>query len=74
MSDDPTQDVEEEELLSTSTLRGILLLGGVASVAYIAFEFWMAQRAVDAVAPQRPGLIRVPISLPIVPSSSTRRL
>ncbi len=71
--DDPTQDVEEEELLSTSTLRGILLLGGVASVAYIAFQFWMAQRAVDAVAPKQMNLIRVPISLPIAPLSPTRR-
>ncbi len=55
----------EDEILSTSTLRGILLLGGVASVAYLAYEFWYKQRAVERALPKKPRVIRIPIELPI---------
>ncbi len=58
-------DAADEPLLGTSTLRGILLLGGVAAVAFVAYQFWYKQRLVDLSAPKRKPLIRVPISLPI---------
>lgn len=58
--------IEDEPILGTSTLRGILLLGGVAAVAYIAYEFWYKQRALEMGAPVRKSVVRVPISLPIV--------
>ncbi len=57
-------EIEEEPLLGTSTLRGILLLGGVAAVAYIAYQFWLQQRKVVAAVPLRPRIIRVPVELP----------
>ncbi len=65
--DDVNEVVQEEDdpLLGTSTLRGILLLGGVGVVAYIAYTFWQNQRNKEAATPQRTKIIRVPIELPI---------
>lgn len=54
-----------DPLLGTSTLRGLLLLGGVAAVAYLAYEFWRKQRKADAALPVRPRFVRVPVELPI---------
>ncbi len=57
--------VQDDPLLGTSTLRGILLLGGVAAVAFLAYEFWYKQRAKEISAPVRRNVIRVPIELPL---------
>ncbi len=57
---------EPDPLLGTSTLRGILLLGGVAAVAFLAYQFWYKQRAIEHASPRKANLIRIPISLPIV--------
>ncbi len=62
MDDLATQD---EPLLGTSTLRGLLLLGGVAAVAYLAYEFWYKQRAAEGSAPAKKSVVRIPIELPI---------
>lgn len=63
--DDTVQD-DDEPILGTSTLRGILLLGGVAAVAYVAYQFWYKQRALEMSSPaKRTPVIRVPIQLPI---------
>lgn len=64
--------VESDPILGTSTLRGILLLGGVAAVAYIAYEFWLKQKAFAAALPAKPQVIRVPVELPI-PAKSARK-
>ncbi len=57
--------VQDEPLLGTSTLRGILLLGGVATVAYLAYQFWYKTKKNEMALPQRPKTIRIPIELPI---------
>ncbi len=56
---------DSDPLLGTSTLRGLLLLSGVAAVAYLAYEFWWKQRKADAALPVRPRIVRVPVELPI---------
>lgn len=57
--------IQDEPILGTSTLRGILLLGGVAAVAYLAYEFWYKQRQAEGAAPIKKNVIRIPIELPI---------
>lgn len=60
------EEEDDEPILGTSTLRGILLLGGVAAVAYIAYEFWYKQRSLEMSTPTpKPAVIRVPIQLPV---------
>jgi len=54
---------EDDPILGTSTLRGILLLGGVAVVAYIAYTMWKNQKAVEMSLSHTPNIVRVPIAL-----------
>ncbi len=63
MSDAVEQD--EDQLLGTSALRGILLLGGVAVVSFFAWKYWNKIKKSEAATPHRPLAIRVPIELPI---------
>ncbi len=58
-------DGADEELLGTSTLRGILLLSGVVAVAYISYRFWYRQKKLEIAAPVRRAPIRVPLDLPV---------
>lgn len=58
---------EDDPILGTSTLRGILLLGGVAAVAYLAYQFWYKQRAAELSSPVHRNVVRIPIQLPISP-------
>ncbi len=57
--------VQEDPVLGTSTLRGVLLLGGVAAVAYLAYEFWYKQRQSEGLVKAIKNTIRVPINLPL---------
>lgn len=57
--------VESEPFLNTNTLRGILLLGGVAAVAFLAYKFWYIQKAAESVGPVQKQIVRVPIELPL---------
>lgn len=65
---EPTIIEESDPLLGTSTLRGLLLLGGVAAVAYIAYQFYKKSKMAEAFAPQVARTIRVPVELPIPPA------
>ena len=56
---------EDDPLLGTSTLRGILLLGGVAAVAYVAYKLWKNQKAVEMSLPRTPNVVRIPIAAPV---------
>ncbi len=56
---------EEDSLLGTSALRGILLLGGVATISYFAWKYWNKIRTLESSAPKREAVVRVPISLPL---------
>ena len=56
---------ESDQLLNDSTLRGILLLGGVVAAAYIGYKIYLHQRTIDAANPIGQRIIRVPIELPI---------
>lgn len=67
---DATQD---EPFLGTSTLRGILLLGGVVAVAYVSFKLWKKQKAVEASLPQKQNLIRIPIAAPVLAQRTPRK-
>ena len=64
---------ESDPLLGTSTLRGLLLLGGVAAVAYIGYQFWRKAKAADAYAPTLPRTIRVPVELPLPPVKNSAK-
>lgn len=56
---------EQDELLGTSTLRGILLLGGVSVVAYLAWKYWKRTRVADLSSPHKTQVVRIPIELPL---------
>lgn len=56
-------DESDDALLGTSTLRGILLLGGVGVVAFLAYKFWKRQKSGEV--PPRASTIRVPVNLPL---------
>ncbi len=64
---------ESEPLLGTSTLRGLLLLGGVAAVAYIGYQVWRKSKATEGMALQQPRTIRVPVELPLPANKSANR-
>ncbi len=72
MNEEPIIIEESEPILGTSTLRGLLLLGGVAAVAYIAYEVWRKTKAVESLAPQMSRTIRIPVELPIPPAKKVR--
>lgn len=73
MDDQPVIIEESDPLLGTSTLRGLLLLGGVAAVAYIAYEVWRKTKAVESALPMQPRTIRVPVELPIPAAKNVRK-
>ncbi len=56
---------ESSELLTDSTLRGILLVGGLAMAGYVAYKIWLQQKSQDSTHPEISKPIRVPIELPI---------
>ena len=64
---------ESDPLLGTSTLRGILLLGGVAAVAYIAYKFYLQSKKADTGRSAQSKFIRVPVELPIPANKSVRK-
>lgn len=53
---------DENQIIGTSTIRGVVLLGGVALVAYLAFRYWMKIKASEQPAFQMP--ISIPVELP----------
>lgn len=63
MMNDAVED--EDSLLGTSTLRGILLLGGVVTVAFLAWKYWRGIKKSDTSAARRPALVRIPVQLPV---------
>ncbi len=56
---------EEDSLLNASTLRGILLLGGVAAVGFIAWKYWRTLKSSEVEKPAAARIVRVPIELPL---------
>jgi hypothetical protein len=58
-------EFEPEPLVGTSAVRGVLLLGGVATVAFFAWKYWNNIRALDS-GGSKPAVVRIPISLPLV--------
>ncbi len=56
-------DVDDEPLIGASTVRGVLMLGGVATVAYIAFRYWQKVKAEQTNKPAH--TIQIPVELPI---------
>ncbi len=55
--------MDEDDLLGPSLIRGVLLLGGVATVAYLAFQYWRKVKAAELNKP--PKSIQIPVELPI---------
>lgn len=51
------------ELVSTSTIRGVLLLGGIATVAYIGFRYWQKVKAAEVV--RAPRQLSIPVNEPV---------
>lgn len=58
----PADDVEEYELLSGSTLKGVILFGGVLVAGFVALRLYEKERAKDST--QSPRMIKIPIQLP----------
>ncbi len=54
---------QEDSLLGTSTIRGILLLGGVAVTGFFAWKYW--RNVKTSTPPPKPRIIRIPVELPI---------
>ncbi len=65
MSNENDADEDEDSLLGTSALRGILLLGGVATLGFFAWKYWRTIKISDV--PHQERLIRVPVELPLPP-------
>ncbi len=55
---------ESSELLTDSTLRGILLVGALGMAGYVAYKIWLQQKSLDSTHPSIAKPIRVPIELP----------
>ncbi len=70
---DNAAEQQEESLLGTSTLRGILLLGGVATVSFFAWKYWSKIKALESSAPRKPRVIRIPVELPLVQDKSKKK-
>ena len=56
------EEIQREPLIGTSTVRGVLLLGGVATVAYLAFKYYIAVEQQKAAAP---APVTIPIGVPV---------
>lgn len=55
-------EVEQYEILSSSTLKGIVLLGGVLMAAVVALRLYEKERSRDVASV--PGIVRIPVQLP----------
>lgn len=54
---------DDDALIGTSLIRGVLLIGGVATVAYLAFRYWQKIKGAELNLP--PKTIQIPLGLPI---------
>lgn len=55
-------DVEQYELLSGNSLKGIVLFGGVVVAGIVALKLYQKAKAHDVV--QQAKVIRIPVTLP----------
>ena len=55
---------EEDKLLSTSMLRGILIIGGLGIAGVVAYLWWKKQKSSEVVS--APKTVTIPISLPTI--------
>lgn len=56
------EDIKDFELASSSTIKGISLIGVVAFTAYIGYKFWNKSRSTEASPIARK--VVVPVNLP----------
>lgn len=54
--------MDEDELIDSSTIRGIVLFGGVALAAWLAFRYYQSVKANEVIA--LPQQIKIPVELP----------
>lgn len=62
---------QDDELLNTSTLRGLLLLGAVGIAGALAWMWWRRQRAGEA--PQTGRTVSVPVAMTVAKTVAKKK-